>query len=137
MKLSDIAKKMILAMCVLFFILVVVGIAYYRSFSCLPFILGAFLGSALNILKIVMLDYIVDKAVNMDAILVSKYVNVQKLFRLLITGVILAVSALASFINLWGTVAGIFVWPIAVFFANYSTGGRKSADTNKNNETKN
>ena len=122
MKLSDIAKRMIWIIGISFIVLVAGGIIYYRSTKCLPFILGAFLGTSLNVFKIIMIERTVKKATGMEKEQVKNYVTIQHFLRFLLTGVILFLSAILQFINLWGAVAGVLSFHVAAFSMKHFTG---------------
>lgn len=130
MRLSDIAKKMLWILCILFVILMVAGIAYYRSFAFFPFALGAFLGVALNIFKVIMIDRITKKIVDMEKGKASNYATVQHFLRFLLTGVILVLSAVLPFINIWGAAAGVLTFPIATFSVKHFTDHAKHSSKN-------
>ncbi|MGI6169445.1 MAG: ATP synthase subunit I [Christensenellales bacterium] len=120
MKLSDHAKKMIRTICILLFILVVAGVVYYRSWSCLPFVFGALLGAAVSILKVLLLERAVDKALAMEEKAAGNYVRLQHLLRLLLTAVVLVLAALVPAISLWGAAAGVFTFQISVYILKFS-----------------
>jgi len=118
MKINDIAKKMIFVLCVLLLIVIAASVVYYRSFEFFPFALGASLVVALNIIKVIMLDRAVDKALTMtegkDA---SNYIRLQYFLRFILTGAVLVFAAVSpdDYVSLWGAVAGIFTMPIAAY----------------------
>ena len=112
MQLPDIAKKMVIVICVTLLLIIAASIVYYRSFAFLPFAFGAALGAGLNILKVAMLNYAVDRAVEMEE-KGGNYIRIQYIVRLLLTGAVLILSVYAPFINLFGTVAGILTWQVA------------------------
>ena len=118
MKINDIAKKMIFVLCGLLVIIVVASVVYYRSLAFFPFALGASLVVALNIIKVVMLDRAVDKALTMtegkDA---SNYIRLQYFLRFILTGAVLVFVAVSPdhYLNLWGGVAGVFTMPVAAY----------------------
>ena len=116
MKINPIAKKMILVLCILLVIIIVASGVYYRSFAFLPFAIGASLVVALNIVKVIMLDRAVDKALNMtEASDAGNYIRVQYFLRFILTGAVLVFAATSPYINLWGAVTGIFTMPIAAY----------------------
>jgi len=85
------------------------------SSEALPFALGVFLVSALNVLKVYMLERTVQKTLDMDDVNTGKnYVRIQYLLRYFLTGLILVVAALTPFINIWGAIIGIFTLQISV-----------------------
>ncbi|MCL2508866.1 MAG: ATP synthase subunit I [Oscillospiraceae bacterium] len=116
MRLSDIAKKMILVICVSLLVIVAAGAAYYRSLMLLPFALGAFSGATLNVLKVFMLDRAVKKIAGMEKERAGNYARVQHFLRFLLTGAVLVIAALVPFINIWGAAAGVLTYNIAALF---------------------
>jgi hypothetical protein len=132
MKLTDVAKKMILVLCISLLVIVVASVVYYRSFSFLPFAAGALLGTSLNILKVALLDRAVSKAVNMDKNDSGNYIRLQYLSRYLLTGAVLVLAAMYSsasnsYAALFGTVAGLFTMPVAALSMNLFYGGDTNA----------
>ena len=122
--LSGIARKTALAVSILLLVIVAAGFAYYRSFTLgyLYFIVGAILGAALNIYKIIAINRVINRAPGMDPESAGNYARGQYLLRFLLTTVVLFAAALVPFINIWGTAAGIFTMPVATFFANRGSG---------------
>ena len=73
-------------------LIIVIGIIYYRSLVAIPFALGVIITSALNIVKIRMLENTVQKVASMDVEdkdTGKNIVRFQYLFRYFITGVVL------------------------------------------------
>jgi hypothetical protein len=121
MKQSDLGKKMIRTICVLSLLFMAASAAYYRSPACLPFVLGTLLGALASSVKVAALDRAVDRALEMESKSAGRYVRVQHLLRLFLTGAVLVAAALVPAISLWGAVAGIFAFQIAVYIVNFST----------------
>lgn len=125
MKINDIAKKMIFVLCILLVIIIVASVIYYRSFAFLPFAAGASIVVALNIIKVIMLDRTVDKALTMterkDA---SGYMRLQYFLRFILTGAVLVFAAVSpdDYVSLWGAVVGIFTMPIAAYYMKIAYG---------------
>jgi len=117
MGLSDIAKRMLLVVGALWLLLVAASAIYYRSMDFLPFALGALLGVALNVVKILMLDRAVKNAVRMDEVRAGGYIRLQHFLRLMLTGLVFVLAALVPFISLWGAAAGVLTLQVALFFA--------------------
>jgi len=115
MNLSALAKRMIKIISVLLAVMIAAAIIYYRSLECLPFILGALLGSATSIVKVLLLEQSVDKALGMDRKKAGTYMSFQYFLRLGLTGMVLLLGALLSSISLWGVAAGILSFQIAVY----------------------
>lgn len=132
MKLSPPSKRMILVICISASIFIVGGIAFCLTFDilpsneALPFALGVLLTSSVNVLKIVMLERTVQKAIGMDNVNAGKnYVRLQYLLRYLITGIALVAAALTPFISIWGAVAGILTMQVAALTAKSTNYDKK------------
>jgi len=116
MRLSDIAKRMTTVMGALLLLLVAASAVYYRTMAFLPFAFGASLGVALNVVKIIMLDRTVGKALQMEQKGAGNYIRIQHFVRFLLTGAVFLLAALVPQISIWGAAAGICTLQIAVFF---------------------
>lgn len=115
------SRKMITVIGISVLVLIAAGAAIYRSLEALYFALGVILTSALNVLKVFMLERTVKKAVDMEEAVAGKnYVRLQYLLRYFLTGIVLLAAGLVSvyvkppFINIWGAVAGVFTLQVAV-----------------------
>ena len=117
---SAIAKKMMRILCILLFVLVAAAVLYYRSFSFLPFALGALLGTAVSAGKVLLLDRAVDKAIAMEKKKAGSYITLQHILRLVLTAGVLVLGAVVPAISLWGVAAGIFAYPISMYVLKYS-----------------
>jgi len=122
MRLSAAAKRMIRVVCISFPILVVGSAVYYRSLACAPFVLGLLLGTFLNITKIWMLNRTTKKVLGMEVLRAGNYVRVQHFLRFFLTCIVLVIAALAPFVDLWGAIAGVVVYQIAVYTLKGSWG---------------
>lgn len=117
MKISDVAKRMLITILIIAAICVLGSIIYYRSWEFLKFLLGAILGTAVSIAKIFLLERSVDKALNMEKQNAGAYVSLQYFLRLILTGAVLVLGAVVPQINLWGVVSGVFAFPISLYVA--------------------
>ena len=115
MKLSDIAKRMIIIIIGITILCILASVVYYRSLDFLPFLYGVLLGSAVSIAKVLLLERAVNKALTMEKKRAGAYVSMQHLFRLLISGIALALGAIIPQIHLWGVVAGILAFHVAIY----------------------
>jgi hypothetical protein len=115
MKLSNLAKRMVFTIGIIAAICILCSIIYYRSMSFLPFMFGVFLGSALSIIKVFLLERAVDAALIMEQKRAGNYVSLQHLLRLLLSGVVLLLGALVPQISLWGVAAGILAFQLAIY----------------------
>jgi len=112
---------MILVIGISTLVIIVAGAAIYRSVEAIYFAFGAILTSALNVLKVVLLERTVKKAVDIEEPETGKnYVRLQYLLRYFLTGIVLLAVGLVTayanppFINIWGAIAGIFTLQISV-----------------------
>jgi hypothetical protein len=103
------------------------GAVFYRSLEALPFAFGAIVTSALNVVKILMLERTVKKTLDMEDQNTGKnYVRLQYLFRYFITAVVLVIIGLIHtrspihFISIWGALFGVFTMQIAVIITRHT-----------------
>lgn len=115
MKISPLAKRMIITIFIIALASVLISIIYYRSLEFLPFLFGVVLGSAVSFAKIFLLEHTVNKAIDLEKHKASSYVTVQYLLRLVLTGVVLYLGAVVPQINLLGVVVGILAFQAAVY----------------------
>ena len=121
MKLSRVTKNIIYMIGLAALVLILVGAIIFRSVEAFYFAFGVILTSALNVLKICMLERTVSNTLENDNVEAGKNkMRLQYLFRYFITAVVLLAIGLVNmffdppFINIWGAVAGIFTLQIAV-----------------------
>lgn len=115
MKISPLAKRMIITILIIALASVLISIIYYRSLDFLPFLYGIILGSVVSIAKIFLLEHTVNKAIDLEKHKASSYVTVQYILRLVVTGVVLYLGAVVPQINLLGVVVGILAFQAAVY----------------------
>lgn len=127
MSLSLPAKKMLIIIAISAGIMIVGGILIcifvptIPSGEALPVTLGIVLSTALNAVKVLLLERTVRRVMELETPKESKgYISAQYIIRYLLTGVILVVAAVTPFINLWGAIAGIFTMQAAVFFMRFT-----------------
>jgi len=91
------------------------GAVFYRSLEALNFALGVLLSSALNVLKVYLLERTVSKTLDMtDPVMGKNYIRFQYLLRFFLAAAVLVAAALIPFISLWGAIIGIFTLQISV-----------------------
>ena len=129
MKLSEVAKRMILAILVIGLLCIAGSIIYYRSLGFLPFLFGVLLGIAVSILKVFLLERVVQKISSLDKQQAKNHVIAQQMGSLALTAVVLVIGALVSQISLWGAAAGILAFHPAIYIANYKIGKSKETDS--------
>lgn len=122
MKISDLAKRVIIAVLIMALIAVVISVIYYRSLAFLPFLYGVLLGTAASVLRILLLERAIEKALTMDKKKVGTYISLQHLLRLGIAAAALVIGALVPWINLWGAVTGVLIYQAALYIARVRTG---------------
>ncbi|QIK51380.1 hypothetical protein G7058_04485 [Jeotgalibaca porci] len=115
MKVSPLAKRMIITIVGIAALFVVASFIYYRSLAFLPFLLGTLLGTGVSIWKVFVLERAVDRALGMDKKKAGNYVSLQQLFRLFVTGVVLFTGAVVPQVSLWGVAAGIIAFQLALY----------------------
>jgi hypothetical protein len=115
MRLSALAKKLIMTILIIAVDSILGSVIYYRSLAFLPFLFGVLLGSAVSIAKVLLLERAVDKALTLGAKQAGNYIGFQHLLRLLLSGVVLVLGALAPQISLWGVVTGIFAFQLSTY----------------------
>lgn len=121
MKLSKLAKRMILTIIAIALICILTSVVYYRSLDFLPFMLGVILGSVASIVKVFLLEHAVDNALTMEEKRAGNYVSIQHILRLLLSGVILFLGAVVPYISLWGVVAGILAFQLAIYNVKFTS----------------
>ena len=107
---SKIARNMVLLIVASAVVFIVAAGIYFRSLEVFPFAAGVLLTTAANVVKIILLERTVKKALDMEPGRGTSYIKVQFLFRLALTGAALGLAFWApqTIINHWGAVAGVF-----------------------------
>ena len=108
------------------------GVLYYSLvgdlYEALPFALGVIVTSALNILKIIMLERSIQKTLSMDNPDTGKnYIRLQYLLRYFLTAVVLVIIGLLHvfvdnprIISIWGALFGLFTMQIALIVVRHT-----------------
>jgi len=127
MKLSSPAKKMIFFIGILCLVMIIGGVVFYRSVAAISFAVGVIMTSALNVLKVAMIQRTVNKLVEIEDDNAGRnFARLQALLRLFTSGAVLVLAAvLAAFVPfvdislLWGAIIGIFTLKIAAILAKF------------------
>lgn len=119
MKISELAKKMVLIIFIGSIISIIGGVIYYRSFGCLPFLFGVIIGGGASIIKVFMLERTVNRAVDMDGKTVGNFVRFQQLSRTFLTIIALVITAVIPGISLWGGAVGILLYPLSAYLLKF------------------
>ena len=124
--------KIIRMIALVAFAMIAGGILYYALvedlYEAIPFALGVIVTSALNVLKIKMLERSVRKTLDMDNPDTGRnYIRLQYLFRYFITAVVLVIIGLLHvyvdsprIISIWGALFGLFTMQIALIVVRHS-----------------
>lgn len=115
MQLHTLTKRMILTICTIAPVIMAAAVLYYRSLSCMPFVLGVLLGAVVSIIKVLLLGRVVNRAVDMERKAASAYASFQHLLRFALTGAVLLLGAFVPAISLWGAVAGVLTYQVAAY----------------------
>ena len=115
MKVSYTVRKMIMIMLIAAAVVIAGGIVidvFFHFWQALPFALGVLFTTALNIVKTVWLEQVVQRASYIeDQRRASGYIRKHHFFRFLLTGVVLIVATTSSYNELvWGAVIGLFTF---------------------------
>lgn len=121
MNLSDLAKKMIVSILIVAALCFVGSVIYYRSLDLLPFAIGLLLGSLVSIIKVILLEHVVNKAISLGKERAGLYFSLNHLLRLALSGAVLVIGAVVPGISLWGVAAGVLAFQIATYTMNFST----------------
>lgn len=115
MNVSKIAKKMIQTILIIAAVAVIVSIIYYQSLEFLPFLYGVGVGALSSVIKVILLDRAVDKAVTMEKKEAQRYVTKQHFLRMIISAVALLLGAFIDGISLWGVVLGVLSYQLGAY----------------------
>ncbi|HZK28444.1 MAG TPA: ATP synthase subunit I [Thermoclostridium sp.] len=131
MKLSDLARRMIISILAITLICIVGSIIYHRSFAFLGFLFGSIIGIAVSIIKVFLLESSVDKALTMDKNAAVKYITFQYFLRMLLSGAALIIGAIVTHISLWGVVAGVLAFPFATYLEKFRSKSKEEPSKSK------
>ena len=100
----------------------VIAVLVYRSLAVLPFVYGLLMAVAVSLVKVLLLERAVNRALTMEKNKAGLYVSVQHLLRLALSVVPLLIAALVPAINLWGAVVGIFTYQLSLYILKFTEG---------------
>ncbi|MCL2285829.1 MAG: hypothetical protein FWC32_05620 [Firmicutes bacterium] len=118
-----VANKMILIIIGLSVLVMVGGVIFFQLHpafyfnGAFPFAVGAAMAMGVNIVKVIWLKKTINKTVDIDAPQHAKlFFSLQYFFRIIFTGVVLLIAALApdNIVNLLGVIIGILTFPVAM-----------------------
>jgi len=108
-------SKMIKAIIGISVLMIIGGVAFFRSSLAIGFALGIIMSLALNITKVLWLRYSVNRAVNMESGTVGAYISIHYVLRYVLTGLVLVAAHFLPVVDMFGAVLGLLAMP----FANY------------------
>ena len=114
---SSASKKMIILMCILFIIECIGGLIFFGTIgNSIGFFAGAFIGTFLSAIRLILLERALNKSVNMEKKVASSYMNRQYFFRYMIAAVSLVLIAISHpRINLIGAGIGLINMQISAY----------------------
>ena len=118
---SGMAKKMIGIVCVLvvlFIVAAAIASIIFDWVEFVPFTIGVLMGGGVNVIRILLLDRLVEKtAADASVGVTTNRFTVQFLLRFVLTVVVLLVAALvpSSPLVLWGAAAGVITFPLSAY----------------------
>jgi len=114
---ESVAVRQSLVLFALSILVAAAGVAFYRSWDAVPFVVGVALGCALNITKVILLRQAVLSALKRDANAAVLHIRITYFLRLLLTVAVLLAAALLpdNIINVLGTAFTLLTWPIAMY----------------------
>lgn len=93
--------------------------------SILYWILGVALGTAVSLVKLLMIERTVEKAVDMEPQNAKNYVNSRASFRFVLTIVIVVLAIKIPFFNILGVIVGLILTQPAVYIVNFINRNQK------------
>jgi len=109
-------NKMFKAVIGISVIMMVAGIAIFRSYFGIQFAIGVGVAMVLNLVKIKWLKYCVTQAVSMETARGGAFIGIHYILRFVLTGLVLAATHFLPFVDMFGAVVGLLAMP----FANYA-----------------
>ena len=116
MKLSEMAKRMVLVIIIIIPLLLIVAavLTFLHITEFLPAALGVVFGASISILKVIMIDRLVKRVPAMEPGKAANYVRIQHFLRFGLTGILLVAAALAPFVDLLAAAAGVLSFQAAL-----------------------
>lgn len=120
---ADISKKLMVIMSVVAVVIIAGGAVFHRSVpEALYFALGVILATGLNIVRVKMLVRTAERLVDSGNEAGAKsFAGLQYLLRLGLTIAVFLIAVFVPFIDLFGTVFGIFTLPISMYIWRFIT----------------
>jgi len=115
------ARNMILVICILVVVFItaaVIASTIFDTFEFLPFSIGVLMGGGVNLVKVILLDRLVERTIrDASAGITKTRFRAQYFLRFVLTGLVLLAAALipSSPLVLWGAAAGVMTFPLAAY----------------------
>ena len=113
------ASKMIIVIVCASAIMMVAGFVFLRPYYAVDFALGVGVVCILNIVKVYMLKFTVERVVNMESSAASSFTGIMYLARFILTGLVLVAAHFLPRVNLFGAAVGLLAMPIASYAINF------------------
>jgi hypothetical protein len=98
--------------------LIIIGISYVVMSKPIPFILGIIFGSAISVLNFIELANTLSRAITMPQDKAQSFTVIKYFIRYIVTAVVIYVSIIAPYINVVGTIVGLFIIKIIILVTN-------------------
>jgi len=99
-------------------VLILIGISYVTFSQPFPFILGIIFGSAISALNFIELANTLSRAITMPQDKAQSFTVTKYFIRYIVTAVVIYVSIVAPYINIVGTIIGLFIIKIIILVTN-------------------
>ncbi len=116
MKISSTSKQIIITTIALFFI--VTGISIFFVKNTIPFIVGLIFGTIFSILKLILLEKTLNKALDMSGQKAINYTRIHYTLRYFLTFIVLLVAIYKGF-NVFGVIIGVVLTIPSIYIVNF------------------
>lgn len=98
--------------------LLIIAISYVVMSKPMPFALGIVFGSAISALNFIELANTLSRAITMPQDKAQSFTVIKYFIRYIVTAVVIYVSIIAPYINVVGTIIGLFIIKIIILVTN-------------------
>lgn len=119
----DVLKKLIVVVVALG--VIVFGIGSFWTESILFWFFGILLGTGISVIKVIMLNNTLNKAVEMSPEDAKNYTRSRYTFRLVLSIVMVVVAVKIPYISVVGVIVGLLLVQPAVYIVNFLNKGQK------------
>lgn len=116
MKISDTSKQIIVTTIALFFI--VFGIATFVVSNVKSFLIGLTFGTVFSILKLILLEKTLSKAMDMTGSKAINYTRIHYTLRYFLTFIVLLIAVFRDF-HIIGVIIGVLLTIPAIYIVNF------------------